>query len=121
MNHYGVRAAPALMHEPQDERIQPQADERDEPGTRLRRAGQKQPPAGVGRPRGRAPPARRVGLGGQELQRIGHHVEGREDAAPLGRGLAIDHGGVGRPAEAPVDLRLVTEPRGELLGRGLQG
>ena len=54
---------------------------------------------------------------GQQLERVRHHVERGEDAAPLGRRLSVDHRGVRRAGEAPIDLVFVAEPPGELFGR----
>ena len=58
-----------------------------------------------------------VALRRQELERVGHHVERGQHAAPLGRRLPIDHGGVGRPGQPPVDLVFVAQPPGEFLRR----
>src|SRR5262245_33431666 len=44
-----------LIHQAQDERVEPQADQGHEAGTRFRRARDKEPPRTAGRPRGGAP------------------------------------------------------------------
>ena len=56
------------------------------------------------RPDRGAPAARGVLLCRQEFEGVGHHVERGQHAASLGRRLAVDHRGVGRPGQSPVDL-----------------
>ena len=110
----------SLIHQPQHQSVQPQAREGHEPRARLRRAGEKQPARRGLRPLGGAPSAGRVTFGGQELERVRHHIERREHAAALVRRLPVDHRGIRRPGQSPVDLVLVTEPPGQLFGGRFQ-
>ena len=79
-----------VIHQPEHERVQPQARERHETCARLWRAGEKQPAAAVARPGRGAPSLARLRFAREQLQRIRDHVERGEHAAALGGRLPVD-------------------------------
>ena len=106
----------AVIHQPQHQRVQPQAREGHEARPRFRCAREEEPAATVARPRRGTPAPGRLRFARQQLQRVRHHVERGQHAAPLRRRLPVDHRGVRRPVHTSIDLVVVTEPRGEFFG-----
>ena len=52
----------------------------------------------------------------EQLQRVRHHVERGQHAAPLRRRLPVDDRGVRRAVHTAIELLVVTQPRGQFLG-----
>src|SRR5437016_3653909 len=111
-----MRTSLAIIHQPQHQRVQPQAREGNEPFPRRRRAGKEEPPLALVRPCCRAPTLRRICLFRKQLQTVRYHVQRRQYAAPLCGGSPVDHGRVLRAFHSAVDLRFVAHPPSQLLG-----
>ena len=107
----------ALVHQAQDERVEPEADQRHQARPRFRGAREKEPAGAAIGPRRGTPSTGGVALRREQQQGVRHHVQGGEDPAALRRRLAIDHGGVRRAGEAPIEFLLMAQPERELLRR----
>ena len=79
-NHTGPAIGLRWIHQPKDERVQPETDERPESLARVGRACEKEPAAALASPTRRRSSARWRSCAGRSMQRVGHHVQRRPDA-----------------------------------------